>query len=60
MLATIGAKIGKRCHISSNRSIKEVVPYLRVIFQNSKEMKTGLTTWFEFDEDMTNYLSANK
>jgi len=60
MLTTIGLKIGRRCHMSSNRAAKEVIPYLRIIFQTNEEEKNGLARWFDLDEDMTNYLSAKK
>jgi replication factor C large subunit len=60
MLSAIGMKIGKRCHISSSRAVKEVIPYLRVIFENNAEMKTGLSRWLDLDEDMTKYLSSEK
>jgi len=55
----LGAKIGKRCHLSSSRAISEVVPYLRVILQNNKKMKTGIARWFDLDEDMMAYLSES-
>ncbi|MCW4020203.1 MAG: replication factor C large subunit [Candidatus Bathyarchaeota archaeon] len=60
MRSAIGRKIRKRCHISSTRAAKEVIPYLRVIFQNSAEMKTGLAKWLDLDEDMINYLTGKK
>jgi len=60
MMTAIGLKIGKRCHISSNQAAKDVIPYIRIIFQTNEAMKNGLSRWFDFDEDMVNYLSANK
>jgi replication factor C large subunit len=60
MLTTIGLKIGRKCHMSSNRAAKEVIPYLRVIFQTNEEEKNGLTRWFDLDEDMVNYLLATR
>jgi replication factor C large subunit len=60
MLTTIGLKIGRRCHMSSNRATKEVIPYLRIIFQTNEEEKNGLARWFDLDEDMVNYLLAKK
>ncbi len=59
-LSAIGMKIGRRCHISSARAAKDVIPYLRVIFQNNAEMKAGLARWFDLDEDMVEYLSGMK
>ena len=60
MLSAIGMKIGRRCHISSARAAKDVIPYLRVIFQNSDEMKAGLSGWLDLDEDMIEYLTSKK
>jgi len=59
-LAAIGLKIGKRCHMSVGQAIKEVVPYLRVIFQANEDWKNGLSRWFDLDEDMVNYLLTIK
>lgn len=56
----IGMKIRKRCHISATRSTKEVLPYLKIIFQNNPEMAAGLSNWLELDEDMIEYLAGNK
>ncbi|MEM2914764.1 MAG: replication factor C large subunit, partial [Candidatus Bathyarchaeia archaeon] len=56
ILMAIGCKIGKRCHMSAVRAVKEVVPYLRVIFQSNEEWKKRLSRWFDLDEDMVNYL----
>jgi len=60
MLAAIGLKIGRRCHMSAARAAKEVIPYLRIIFQANEEQKNGLAKWFDLDEDMINYLTAQK
>jgi replication factor C large subunit len=56
----IGMKIRRKCHISATSSIKEVMPYLKIIFQNSPEMAAGLANWLELDEDMIEYLAGNK
>ena len=55
-----GMKIGRRCHISSSRAAKEVIPYLRVIFENNAEMRAGLSRWLDLDEDMVEYLSSKR
>ncbi|MBS7656403.1 replication factor C large subunit [Candidatus Bathyarchaeota archaeon] len=60
ILTAIGLKIGKRCHISATRAIKEVIPYLRVIFQSNDGWKKGLSRWFDLDEGMVNYLLTVK
>jgi len=56
--AQIGLKIKKRCHISANMSIKEILPYLRIIFENNAEMAAGLTKWLDLDETMIEYLAG--
>jgi replication factor C large subunit len=60
MLSAIGMKVGKKCHISSSRAIREVIPYLRVMFQNNVEMASGIAKWLDLDEEMIKYLSGEK
>jgi replication factor C large subunit len=56
----IGMKIRRRCHISAARSVKEVQPYLKIIFENNTEMAAGLSRWLDLDENMIEYLAGNK
>ena len=60
MKFNIGMKIRKRCHVGAIRSSKEVIPYLKVIFQNNIEMAAGLSDWLELDNDMIEYLAGTK
>jgi replication factor C large subunit len=59
MQSQIGMKIKKKCHVSSVRAVKEILPYLKVIFENNAEMASGLTKWLDLDEEMIEYLSKN-
>jgi len=58
LLSAIGMKIRKRCHISSVRAIREVIPYLKIIFENDPKMSAGLAKWLDLDEEMTKYLQG--
>jgi len=60
MQSAIGMQIRKKCHISSVRAVKEVLPYLKVIFENNAEMASGLAKWLELDKEMVEYLAENK
>jgi len=60
MQAQIGLKIKKRCHISAKRATKEILPYLRLIFENDAKMAAGLVKWFDLDEAMIEYLARTK
>jgi len=60
LLKAIGLKIGRRCHISADRAAKDVIPFLRVIFQNNPKMGFSLAKWLDLDEDMINFLSGEK
>ncbi len=57
---SIGIKIWKKCHISAKRSTKEVVPYLKIIFENNPDMAAGLSDWLDLDDEMIEYLAGNK
>jgi len=60
MQREIGLKIKKRCHISANMATKEILPYLRIIFESDAKMAAGLVKWFDFDEAMIDYLAGTK
>jgi len=60
MQREIGVKIKRRCHISANGAKKEILPYLRIIFENNAEMAAGLTKWLDLDEAMIEYLAEDK
>ena len=57
---SIGMKIWKRCHVSATGSVKKVIPYLKIIFENNPEMAAGLSDWLDLDDDMIEYLAGNK
>ncbi len=56
----LGIKIRKKCHISASRSIKEIIPYLKIIFENNSGNAAGLATWLNLDDEMILYLTGNK
>ena len=56
----IGMKIRKKCHISSVRAVKEVLPYLRIIFENNAKMSAGVAKWLDLDETMIRYLTGGE
>ena len=60
MQSSIGMKIKRRCHVSSSRAVREILPYLRVIFENNVHMAAGLAKWLDLDEAMIEYLAGTK
>jgi len=60
MQAQIGLKIKKRCHISAKGATKEILPYLRIIFESNAEMAADLKKWLDLDETMIEYLAGGK
>jgi len=60
MQSAIGLKIKRRCHISANSATKEILPYLRIIFENNAKMAAELVKWLDLDEAMTEYLAGTK
>jgi replication factor C large subunit len=56
----IGKKIKRRMHISTLVAQKDVLPYLKVIFESNPQMAAGLTKWFNFDEEEVNYIAGGK
>jgi len=60
MQREIGLKIKRRCHISARGATKEILPYLRIIFEEDAEMAAGLVKWLDLDEAMIEYLAGTK
>jgi len=58
--SSIGVKIKRKNHISARRATKEVIPYLKIIFENNKEMAAGLGKWLDLDQEMVEYLAGNE
>ncbi len=56
----LGIKIRKRCHISATRSLKEIIPYHKIIFENNPQSSAKLAKWLDLDNDMIQYLAGNK
>lgn len=60
LLSEIGRRIGRKCHLSSSRAIKEVLPYLRIIFQNNPKMGRGIARWLDLSDEMIAYISGEE
>ncbi|MEM2102843.1 MAG: replication factor C large subunit [Candidatus Bathyarchaeia archaeon] len=56
----IGLRIKRRMHMSAGRAVKEVLPYLRVIFQSNPVWAAGLVRWFDFNEEMVEHIAQGK
>jgi hypothetical protein len=53
----VGLLIGGRCHVSSAVAIREIVPYIKVIFSASPEKAAEMSEELELGEAMVRYLS---
>jgi len=60
MQSLIGMKIRRRMHVSSVRAVKEILPYIRVIFEDNTEMAAGIAKWLDLDEDMIRYIAGSE
>ena len=60
MRSRIGLKIRRKCHISTVRASKEVLPYLKIIFRNNVHMAAGIAKWLDLDAEMVEYIVGNK
>ena len=56
----IGIRIKRRMHVSARVATKEILPYIRVIFQSNPEWAAGLVRWFDFNEEMTEHIAQGK
>lgn len=60
MQQSVCQKIKQRCHISAVRAVKEVLPYVKIIFENNAEMAAGIARWLHLEPEMIEYLAGGK
>lgn len=60
METEIGRRIKRRMHVSTRVAAKEILPYIRVIFQSNPEWAAGLVRWFDFNDEMVEYVAQGK
>ncbi len=60
LLSEISRRIGRKCHLSSSRAVREVLPYLRVIFQSNQKMTRGIARWLDLTDEMVAYISEEQ
>jgi replication factor C large subunit len=60
MKSAIGAKIKKKCHTSTRAATRDVLPYIRIIFEDNAENAAGLAKWLDLDEEMIDYMAGSK
>lgn len=56
----IGERIGRKCHMSTRASVKQQLPYIRLIFQKNPAMAAKMAEYFGFDEEMIGYLAGTE
>jgi replication factor C large subunit len=56
MLEETGRRISEKCHLSISRAIVEVLPYLRIIFQNNPKMGEKIARWLNLTDKMVAYI----
>lgn len=60
MKTAIGAKIKKKCHTSTRAATRDILPYIRIIFEDNAENAAGLAKWLDLDEEMIDYMAGSK
>lgn len=60
LLSEISRRIGRKCHLSSSRAAREVLPYLRIIFQSNPKMTRGIARWLDLTDEMVSYISRKQ
>jgi len=55
-LEDLTTKIAAKCHISRRSALREVVPYIRALFQENERAGISIAQWLELDEGTTKWL----
>jgi replication factor C large subunit len=60
MKTAIGMKIKKKCHTSTRVAVRDILQYIRIIFEDNAENAAGLAKWLDLEEEMVDYLAGSK
>lgn len=60
MKKDIGRKIGRRLHMSSGASQRDILPFLRIIFEENPRMAAGLSEGFRLSEEEVVFVAGGK
>lgn len=53
----IGQSIGKRCHVSSKRAVKDILPYMRFIIEKNPPLGARIIEWLRLSDEAVEYLT---
>jgi len=53
----VASKIASKCHCSRYVASRDIVPFLRVVFQNDEEMARDLAEFYEFAKSDVEFLA---
>ncbi|MHA1409952.1 MAG: replication factor C large subunit [Candidatus Odinarchaeia archaeon] len=60
IIKELSKKIKLKCHLSITRAKSEIIPYLKIIFQNDLERAKELSRYFTLSDAEIEYLAGNK
>lgn len=55
-LGDLALRVGEKCHISKRVAVRDVIPYIRVVFQENKTLGVSLARWLELEEATIKWL----
>ena len=55
-LEDLTTKVAAKCHMSKRTALREVVPYIRALFQENERTGISIAQWLELDDGTTKWL----
>jgi replication factor C large subunit len=60
MKKEIGRKIKRRMHVSAVLAQRDILPYVKIIFENNPQMASGLSGWLDLNQEEIEYVAGSK
>jgi len=57
-LRSVSKSVAAKCHVSSREAIAEVIPLMKVIYQDNPDMAEEISAWLELDEKEVKWLGS--
>jgi hypothetical protein len=56
--SSIAERVAEKCHISTKEAVAEVIPLVKVIFEESAPMAQEITGWLQLEDKEADWLKS--
>ena len=55
---SVAGRVAEKCHVSTREAVAEVIPLMKVIYQDDPSMAEGISRWLDLEDKEAEWLSS--